>query len=147
MLIDMMSTRLKLVPFVLLTTGALACLFSGCEKAAEEAPVAPVRSSSLSDPAFLKELDVRRRERQELSVTRGRLVAEMEKMVDAMRKQMPQADDAAVKAELEKSAEWKSLFKRVEDLNQAIDENRQRAIKSVREQVKGGRPQSDKISK
>lgn len=71
-----------------------------------------------------------------MASVRAKLVAEMRRRIDAVRAAKPGADDAAVKAELERDPEFASLQKRVADLGQAIDENRVRATKLVGERMR-----------
>ena len=44
-------------------------------------------------------------------------------------------DEAVLKVELEKDAEWNSLYSRVEDLNKALEDERRRAMAIVRQRL------------
>lgn len=119
---------------------ALLCLVGCGREEAPAKPQAPARkvdppSVYMKDPAFRKTLSDARCERNELARTRNELVARMEKMVDAVKAKMPGAADAAVKLALEKDAEWNSLYKRVADLGEAIDDNRRHLAEKVRERI------------
>lgn len=89
----------------------------------------------MNDPVFRKRLTDSRKERESYTVSRTKLVREMEKMIEAKKAELPGADDAAVKAELEKDAAWIDLTKRVNDLTAAIDENQRKALGVVRERL------------
>ena len=89
----------------------------------------------MNDPAFQKALAGQRAERMDYLKTRTKLVSAMKAKVDAMRAKMPGADDAAVKAELEKDSEWVSLEERVTDLNTVLEENRSRTTRIVGDRI------------
>ena len=132
----MLTRRLEnYVPFALRATGVVLFCLAGCRKAEE--PEVPVSApeSYMNDKAFRSQLADARKERTSLAAVRARLVEEMQRKIDAVRAAKPGADDAAVKAELEKDLEWVSLEKRVCDLNAAIEENRLRATKAVGERI------------
>lgn len=118
-------------------------LLTGCGEGSPESAEVVSPASSESSPATLATLEKLRGERTELAGVRQKIVAQMKAMVDAKRAAMKGADDAAVKAALEKDAEWVSLYKRCEDLNAAIDEKRQAAAGEVRKALAPNR----KISK
>lgn len=126
-------TRLWLVPFAFVAMGAFALAISGCRK--EEEPASPSPDVYMNDPVFRKALADKRTERTDYLKSRTRLVRELEKMVEAKKAAMPNADDAAVKAALEKDPEWTELVKRVNDLTAAISENGRAAQGIVRERL------------
>jgi len=139
----MKRTSQYLVPLAL---GAMAVAFlflAGCsrEEAGRKPPLSRADPPSvyMKDANFRAALDAKGVERKELFGVREKLVAEMEKRVDAMRAKLRKAaaavDDAAVKKELEKDPEWRSLVKRVEDLNEACEDNRKAATKLVAERL------------
>ena len=132
-----------LVPFALAAMGIGVLVLSGCGEGSPESAEVVSPASSESSPATLAKLEKLRHERTELAATRQKIVAQMKAMVDAKRAAMKGADDAAVKAALEKDAEWVSLYKRCEDLNAAIGEKRQEAAAEVRKELAPNR----KISK
>ena len=134
----MNCTRTWLVPFALVATGLLAVALPGCRKEQKEEEKAPVSSSSdvyAKDPVFRKALADKRAERTDFYKSRAQLVKELEKMIEAKKAAMPGADDAAVKAALEKDPAWLDLVKRVNDLTTAIGENQRQAQGIVRERV------------
>ena len=98
----------------------------------------------MKDPVFRKALADKRAERTDYLKSRAKLVKELEKMVEAKKAAMPGADDAAVKAALEKDPEWTDLVKRVNDLTTAIGENGRAAQGIVRERIA---PKKKEISK
>ncbi len=129
-------TGQNLVPFAFGALAAMAFSLAGCRPEVEiEAAQQPGRADPpsvyMKDPAFLKAIDERRAVRLELMGVREKLIAELETRVDAKRAEMPGADDAAVKRELEKDPAWNSLVKRVEDANAALDDNRQKTMSVV----------------
>ena len=125
---------------------ALPVLFIlGCDRGdsgASSVPAEPSRrGAGRSSPeetlaACSNRIDECRVENRRLLAKRETLVASMERMVDAMREKMPGADDAAVKAELEKDPEWNSLYRRVESLGKAVDDNRMKHIRALADQRK-----------
>jgi len=126
------------VPFVLCAMGALTLCLSGCKKKEEAKPQQQPANSPevyMKDEAFRKDLAGQRTQRLDLTKSRSALVEKMKAMVDAERAKSPGADDAAIKASLEKDAEWVSLEKRVTDLNAALGENHKRTLKIVGDRV------------
>ena len=121
------------MPFALVATGVLTVILSGCRK--EEAPVSASPDTYMNDPAFRRELADGRKERTVLEVKRSELIRELEKMIEAKKAAMPGADDAAVKAALEKDQEWIGLKKRVVDLTTAIKESGRRMDEVIRGRV------------
>ena len=59
----------------------------------------------------------------------------MEKMIEAKKAELPGADDAALKAALEKDPKWIDLSKRVADLAAAIKESGRRMDEVIRGRV------------
>ena len=131
-----------LVPFALGVMGLGMLLLTGCGENSPQAGEASAPVAEVS-PATMQKLETLRGERTELAGMRQKIVAQMKAMVDAKRAAMKGADDAAVKAALEKDAEWVSLDKRCQDLNAAIGEKRQAAAGAVRKELAPNR----KISK
>ena len=123
-----------LVPFALGVMGLGVLLLAGCGEGSPQAGEASAPVAEVS-PATMQKLETLRGERVELAGLRQRVVAQMKAMVDAKRAAMKGADDAAVKAALEKDAEWVSLYKRWQDLNAAIGEKRQAAAGEVRKEL------------
>ena len=113
--------------------GAIALALPGCRK--EEEPSSSSPEVYMKDPVFRQQLADGRKEREGLLVKRTELVRKLEQMVEAKKAAMPGADDAAVKAALEKDAAWIDLTKRVNDLTAAIDENQRKALSVVRERL------------
>lgn len=138
-------TSRYLVPFALGAMALFAVVLTGCSKPDEPSAKPPVVKADppsvyMKDKGFRKALEEKRAERTEILGVREKLLAELEKRVDAMRAKMPGADDAAVKKELEKDPEWNSLIKKIEDANLAYDDNRRAATKIVRDRL-APRPQ------
>lgn len=137
--IDMkILSRACLVPFALVAMGLLTTVLSGCRKEEKKdapAPSAPPPEEYMNDPVFRKALTEKRKEREGYYMSRTKLVQELEKMIEAKKAEMPGADDAALKAALEKDPAWNDLTKRVNDLTTAIGENRRKAQGIVRERL------------
>ena len=123
-------TRLWLVPFALVAMGLIALVFSGCRK--EEEPVSSSPEVYMNDPVFRQQLADGRKEREGFLVKRTELVRKLEQMVEAKKAALPGADDAAVKAALEKDPEWNDLVRRVKDLTTAMNESGRRMDEVIR---------------
>lgn len=129
-------TRACLVPFALVAMGLLMTVLSGCRKDEEKSALPPSSPEEyMNDPVFRKALTDKRKEREGFFAARMKLVREMEKMIEAKKAEMPNADDAAIKAALEKDPSWNDLSKRVADLATAIEENQRKAQGIVRERL------------
>ncbi len=116
----------------------------GCWREGSEGLETPSSTNMLDDLEFRGKLEKQVSERTDLAGLRHRLVTKMEAMVEEMKAKMPKADDAAIKAELEKSAEWVSLYKKVVDVNTAIEDNQKKSTKIVGQKMK---EQKKEISK
>lgn len=131
-----------LVPFAGLGAAGLVLLcLVGCDGGKEVASAGassnPAAAHRMQDPVYRQQLDDQLAERNRLSAIRGRLVEKMESMVEARRKALPAADDATLKAALEKDPEWCSLRARVVDVNAALEDNRQKSLQVVRSRMAG----------
>ena len=118
---------------------ALGALIGGCSDDPETSGAPRFESDPpsvyMNDPAFRAALDAQQAAKTKLLGSREKLLVQIEQMVDAARAAMPGADDAAVKAELEKKPEWVSLQKRVADLQAALEDNRRATMDIVRERT------------
>ena len=101
----------------------------------------------MNDTAFREDLRERRQARESLQGARAKIVAKMEAMVEAKRRELGEADDATVRAALERDPEWKSLYQRCLDANRAIEENQSATLAAVRRRIRPERPAKGKISK
>ena len=124
--------------------GALAVALPGCRKEEEEKPSPSSPAVYMNDPVFRKQLTDGRKEREGYIVSRTKLVREMEKMIEAKKAELPGADDAALKAALEKDPAWADLTKRLNDLTAAIRENGRAMDEEFRKRVA---PTKETISK
>lgn len=113
--------------------GMIALALPGCRKEEEPSPSSP--EVYMNDPVFRQQLADGRKEREGLLVKRTELVRKLEQMVEAKKAAMPGADDAAVKAALEKDPEWNDLTKRVEDLSTAMKEGGRRMDEVIRGRI------------
>ena len=113
--------------------GMIALVFQGCRKEEEPSPSSP--EVYMNDPVFRQQLADGRKEREGFLVKRTELVRKLEQMVEAKKAAMPGADDAAVKAALEKDPEWNDLVKRVEDLSTAMKEGSRRMDEVIRQRI------------
>lgn len=126
-------TRLWLVPFAFVAMGAFTLVISGCRK--EEEPASPSPEVYMNDPVFRRELADGRKERESFLAKRTELVRKLERMVEAKKAALPGADDAAVKAALEKDPEWNDLVQRVKDLSTAMKEGGRRMDEVIRRRI------------
>ena len=139
-----------LVPTVLCAAALAAFALAGCRRGEGDAagrsspPKADPPSVYMKDPAFREALSGQRRERNGLAATRSALEAKMVAKVEAAKARLGTGDTAAVKAELEKDPEWRSLYDRMVDVNKAIDDNRRRTGAIVRNRVA---PENRAVSK
>ena len=109
----------------------------GCSREAEK-PAEP--EPVLKDPAFRAKLTEQAKERKALASARGKVVERMVEMIEAKKKELGTDDGAKLKAALEKDPEWNELYKRCEDANTAIREQRRRAAAVVRERMTKAAP-------
>lgn len=101
--------------------------------------------SYMKDKAFRAKLDGQTAKRGELARARSAVVAQMTEMIEAKRKELGIAgkpgstlspgDEAKLKAALEKDPAWNELYKRCQDANAAIAENRRDTMAAVRERL------------
>ncbi len=131
-----------LVPCAFGVAGLVLLCLVGCGERAASEPAAEASPKTaaqhrMEDPVYRKQLDGQLAARNELASVRGRLVAQMEAMVAAARKAQPGADDAAIKAALEKDPAWRSLYARVLDVNAALEDNRKQSQEIVRNRLVG----------
>ena len=122
--------------------GMIAFVFSGCRK--EEEPSSSSPEVYMKDPVFRQQLAEGRKEREGFLVKRTELVKKLEQMIEAKKAAMPGADDAALKAALEKDPEWNDLVKRVKDLSTAMKEGGRRMDEVIRGRIA---PKKKDISK
>ena len=110
----------------------LAC---GCTKEEEPQAKAEPASVYMKDPAYAAAKEKVMASRATIVSAREKLIAEMEQMVADAKAKLPGADDATVKAELEKNPTWVSLVKRMEDANVAYEDNLSSAHKLIGERM------------
>lgn len=133
--------RIHASAWVFCTCAVSALFIAGCDsgESAKTAPDAreelPSPAEYMKDPAFRAALDAQSAERKRLYGARENVRDAMAKLVAAQQATMPSADEAAVKAELEKNPEWVSLQKRHAEAEAAIEENRQQTLRKVRERL------------
>lgn len=140
-----MFTSKNLVAIALVAVVCLLVVFYGCsrkvigpEPVEPQPPAAEGDDTSLirmDDPNYLAALDERVEARKVLTRQRQRLVDQMNAKVAAAKERLATEDEAAIKAELEKDPEWNSLYKRVEDMNTALDDERKRVEAVVRNRI------------
>ena len=102
----------------------------GCSREVEKPAESP-----LKDPAFRAKLTEQAQERDALASARGAIVERMTAMIEAKKKELGTDDEAKLKAALEKDPEWNELYRRCEDANTAIREQRRRTAVVVRERM------------
>ena len=126
----------------LAAAAALAWLV-GCSRESEKPAAAePAPEPVMKDPAFRAKLTAQAKERSALASARGRIVAKMTEMIEAKKKELGTDDEAKLKAALEKDPEWNELYKRCEEANTAIREQRRRTAAAVRERMTKAAPKA-----
>ena len=112
-----------------------AAVWTGCSREeAQEPQLDPVKDR-LADPVYRAQIDAAIAERGDLIKNRAAIVAEMEKVIAAVKARMPGATDDAVKAELEKNPAWNDLYKQCEDANAAIEAQSARSREMIRQRI------------
>jgi len=107
----------------------------GEEKGAEPA-LETVITNRMQDPAYVKALVENRREQTQAAAARAVVVEKMEAMIAEVRASLPPgADDEAVKKELAKRPEWKTLEAENERAMAEIKKAMQAAREKVRQRV------------
>lgn len=111
MLIKSISARTRLVPCLLCAAGLAALVLPGCRKDAEPAePVAQrVEKARPADPLTAA------------LVSRDELAARLHAILEKAQDRLPNAGEAALKAELEKDAEWVRQKREFDELTKTID--------------------------
>ena len=120
---------------------ALLVALAGCSReegkpqaaTPEVSPAAP--ESYMKDKAFRAKLDGQVAKRRELTSARNAIVAQMTEMIEAKKKELGTDDEAKLKAALEKDPAWNELYRRCQDANTAIGENRRETMAAVRERL------------
>lgn len=137
-----MFTSKNLVAIAVAAIVCLVVVFYGCSRKNGPAPEGENKPaaegdvvSRLEDPQYRAALDERLDAQKELTKLRYRLVTEMQNKIAAAKERLATEDEAVLKAELEKDPEWNSLYKRVEDLNTALEDERKRAEAVVRNRI------------
>lgn len=128
--------------------------FAGCSRddgapAQGGAAVPPSSPESyMKDGAFRSKLSEQTAKRGELMSARNAIVAQMTEMIEAKKRELKTDDEAKLKAALEKDPAWNELYKRCQDANAAIGENRRDTLAAVRERLTrpaaGSRPSNVK---
>ena len=112
--------------------GAALCTLTGCNR--EDVP-ASSPESYMSDPTFMKALSEMRRQEGQLVAAHSQLAEKMKTLAEEAKKKLKTEDLVKVKAELEKSGEWKSLYSRCQDAATAIKECRRKKEAFVRKRI------------
>lgn len=114
------------------TVGAVVCTLTGCSR--EDVPeYSP--ESYMNDSAFMKTLEKMKREQGELAAAHHKLAERMKALIEEAKKKLKTEDLGKVKAELEKSDEWKSLYSRCQDAATAVKESRRRMESFVSKRI------------
>ena len=112
--------------------GAIVCTLTGCSR--EDVPTSSPESY-MNDAAFMKSLETMKREQGQLAAAHHQLAEKMKVLVEEAKKKLKTEDLAKVKAELEKSDEWKSLHARCQDAATALKESRRKMEAFVRKRI------------
>ena len=142
-------TRKNLVAFALGAIVSLALFTVGCSRDEEpreapEAPAAPVATkpekkvSRLDDPEYKAALDGNMSRQKELRNLQSRLASQLREKVNSVRERLGTDDEAAIKAELEKDPDFKSLQSRLSDAATALRDEQRHAAEVVREKIMKG---------
>ena len=117
---------------------------AGCKRRADkglgeqsaESALEAVITNRMQDPAYVKALVESRREQTQAAAARSVVVEKMEAMIAEVRASLPPgADDEAVKKELAKRPEWKTLEAENERAMAEIKKAMQAAREKVRQRV------------
>ena len=117
--------------------GMMALYLAGCRKE-EKAPEIPASSpaSYMKDPAFMKQLEGKRKDLQAIVNERNPLVERMEALIKEHGQDL---------ASLQKIPEWNDLHKKVVELNAKYEEVRTRQLRIVRDRLAPVRDQGSGI--
>ena len=122
--------------FLAALAAAVGCSRDDKAPAGDGAAVSPAAPESyMKDEAFRGRLDGQVAKRSDLAKARNAVVALMAEMIEAKKKELGTADEATLKAALEKDPEWRDLYARCQDANAAIGENRRDTMAVVRERL------------
>lgn len=123
-----------------LTVALLVCalFIGGCGK--EESESVSAVASRMNDPAYVAQLQDVQQERNTIASKNRRTTDALQKLIASARANLPAgAKDEAVMAELEghpeKYPQWKELNAALAAENTAFEENRQRAMRTVRARI------------
>jgi hypothetical protein len=94
----------------------------------------------MKDPAFRGRLKEQRAARKELDKARTVVVEQMKAKIDAVVKKLGTNDMAAVRAALRADPEWRSLYKRCQEANAALSENRRKTMAIVGQRLTPPQP-------
>ena len=89
----------------------------------------------MKDPVFRGKLADERAARNKIFAAREKLVGELARLEAAAKAARPEATPAEIRAELEKSAEYRSLVQRFNDTEAAIADSRAKTLATVRERL------------
>lgn len=133
------------VPIALVAMGLGALVLTGCgrnDKAPERAAVPPHSPESyMHDKEFQGQLAKERAEHRALLRQRNAITQKMKAKVDAAKARLgASADAAAIKAELEKDAEWRELYVQCTNANATVTAHRRATLGTVRRRITPKRP-------
>ena len=142
-------TSKTLVAFALGAFVSLAFFTNGCSRdeepratsappASNVSPSSGKNSTRLSDPEYKAALDGNLARQNELRAMQSRLAAALREKVNAVRTSLGTDDEAALKAELEKDPEFKSLQSRLSDVATALRDEQRHAAEVVRRKIMDG---------
>ena len=132
------ASRVKSILLAAFSAIALAAL-TGCPSKDGKDGEGAEPESYMKDPEFRATLDKHVAKRGELAVARNTVVAKMTEMIEAKKKELGTDDEAKLKEALEKDPAWNELYKRCQDANTALGDNRRAAMAAVREKMLGKR--------
>lgn len=139
-------TRNILSYLTALSLGLLVGCGSDEPQQGNNAPEQPAVSGAevLKNPEYQREMGALKRASAVIAGQRMQLLKKMETMAAAKRSLMPSADEAKLRAELDKDPEWVSLVKRMDDLTEAYQDNQKARLATVRKYIA---PEDQPVSK
>jgi len=141
-MIRTVRTSKFLVLIALCAIGVSSFVFTGCGK--KEAPQPPKHApeSYMNDPVFRGKLADARKAHLKLVRERTAIAERMKAKIEAMKRKLGTDDQAKLKTELEKDAEWNDLYKQCKEVNAKIAAQRKGTLGVVRERLTPEKPVS-----
>ena len=127
--------QIKFMKRALAAAVAAVCglvVFSGCSR---EEPPSNSPESYMKDEAFMNTLKAEKKNEGELLSAHRKLVGRMAELIEETKKKLKTEDLEKVRLALEKTEEWKSLYRRCQDAATALKEKRKKIEDIVRKRI------------